>query len=565
MLSILVCQLLLVAVCLGVSELTILVFGKTFGDLRSEWVNRFWLGFAVLLAILQYWSLFLPLNNWAFVPISAVGLGFAMLAFRHAKNQGILPSWKTLLTDWRCLAIGLLFLFNALSSSLLIQNGDTLLYHYNAVSWANEFAAVPGLANLHFRLGFNSTFHVFAAFVDNLIWHGRSGHVVNGFILLALEVDLLLKIWRRETAPELRMIFLVMFALLFLRGLTPGVNSLTQDIAGTCLLVKLATLFLELKDRKHLMLLLLLACVNLSIKLTTSFASAAVALYVLVQILKSPSGTRSRMMTTSILIGITYLGGFIARNLIISGHYFFPFPIPGPGFEWEVPYAQVLDIIDDHRKFFGVSVGIFARLLQLPKFLAHPSYAMACLGLLISLKPGLISYPRKRYYALVSVFFLGLVSWFVNFPDPRFGEGYIITFLSTASLGLSMLVYRHLSARVYLAAAAPIAVILLFIFKDPTVPGFIKDDLIYKISHRPPVFYLPPGVDRSESAHLNLGDEYVRDVFIPVEQSKSVEPMCGYSPLPCVHYFKLTKLKWRQKGNLSKGFTVDLAKAARRS
>ena len=40
---------------------------------------------------------------------------------------------------------------------------DTGNYHLPAALWARAYPVVPGLANLHGRLGFNSSFHLFAA------------------------------------------------------------------------------------------------------------------------------------------------------------------------------------------------------------------------------------------------------------------------------------------------------------------------------------------------------------------------------------------------------------------
>ena len=40
---------------------------------------------------------------------------------------------------------------------------DTLLYHAQVVKWNFTYPAVPGLAILHERFGYNSSFHLFAA------------------------------------------------------------------------------------------------------------------------------------------------------------------------------------------------------------------------------------------------------------------------------------------------------------------------------------------------------------------------------------------------------------------
>jgi hypothetical protein len=71
--------------------------------------------------------------------------------------------------------------WNALTSAITCYDIQT--YHLQAVRWAAEFGSVPGLANLHGRLGFNSALHPLAALLSSPggSWLGRE--YVNSLIV----------------------------------------------------------------------------------------------------------------------------------------------------------------------------------------------------------------------------------------------------------------------------------------------------------------------------------------------------------------------------------------------
>jgi hypothetical protein len=64
------------------------------------------------------------------------------------------------------LFVGLILLFLAVFFVyLIIKPGhfDTYLYHMSSIQWIEQYRAVPGLANVQERLGFNSSIFVLSA------------------------------------------------------------------------------------------------------------------------------------------------------------------------------------------------------------------------------------------------------------------------------------------------------------------------------------------------------------------------------------------------------------------
>src|ERR1019366_3156353 len=59
---------------------------------------------------------------------------------------------------------------------------DTALYHQQAVKWLSTFGLVPGLALLHFRLGFTSSWFAFAAPMNSGMLAGRASSILGGLV-----------------------------------------------------------------------------------------------------------------------------------------------------------------------------------------------------------------------------------------------------------------------------------------------------------------------------------------------------------------------------------------------
>ncbi|MBL8021344.1 MAG: hypothetical protein JNM27_16860, partial [Leptospirales bacterium] len=139
-----------------------------------------WSGFIALIVLLEFWSIFLPVNNrlgWLVLGLSLPGL--FLMARHFLRSQS--TSWRSLVVF--TLAAFLPILFAVYTSCKLVTWYDTPLYHLNAVRWINEFAAIPGLANFHERLGFNSSFLLFGALTNVDPLAGKAAHIALPYLL----------------------------------------------------------------------------------------------------------------------------------------------------------------------------------------------------------------------------------------------------------------------------------------------------------------------------------------------------------------------------------------------
>ena len=131
----------------------------------SLWDN-FWIGFAILIFLLQVVHLFLPIN--LFISYIFVGIGILVLFF-HFKKNILNKSWFFLKRKWNLcflVFIMLIFVSNVFYSDSL--GYDFGLYYRQMMNWIQNSSIVLGLANVHGRFGFNNASFLLASLVDNL-------------------------------------------------------------------------------------------------------------------------------------------------------------------------------------------------------------------------------------------------------------------------------------------------------------------------------------------------------------------------------------------------------------
>jgi hypothetical protein len=150
----------------------------------------FWWGLAGLLFAAQLWHLTAPVHVifvLVFAGIGLCGIGLFLWHMRHsfrrlfASLQWVIP-----------LAVLFIFTMWGISRAANAEAfADDGLYHLQEIRWANEYAIVPGLANVHSRFGFNNAFALIHAAFDALQTNISSYRFVNLLCLCAFFVTAL--------------------------------------------------------------------------------------------------------------------------------------------------------------------------------------------------------------------------------------------------------------------------------------------------------------------------------------------------------------------------------------
>lgn len=142
----------------------------TFFKVREDnFFLNFFTGFALIGVYFSFVQLFLPLTLWTLIPVLLAGLCGLALCREEIKGRiAAAPLFFAV-----CLFFFYLIAY-VISGKSKIDAYDDFLYHASIVSWLNAYKAVPGIANLHFRLGMNSLYLQVAAGLDVGVWDKRS-------------------------------------------------------------------------------------------------------------------------------------------------------------------------------------------------------------------------------------------------------------------------------------------------------------------------------------------------------------------------------------------------------
>ena len=304
---------------------------------NGEWYEYFWVGLVSTIAILQIWSLFLPVNIYPLIFIAILACVSAIFFFR----KGVKPS-KIKLTFFFC-SILILFVISYFAS---LSSGwpDTYGYHLNAVKWSSLYKVVPGLANLHTRLGFNSSFFLFASMMDNLFLKDRSTHVALSLIASVVSIEFLWLLFKSKNRHIKTFVLLVLP--IFVANIVKSgqISSLSYDFA--MLMVILAICIELIKgSKKSILIAVALSIMLVTIKLSGAVFSLVVVAYVVYKLFIEKTELKKIILTFAFL-GSVLLIPYVVRNIILSGWPLYPLPALKLNISWAVPESRVTGLFE---------------------------------------------------------------------------------------------------------------------------------------------------------------------------------------------------------------------------
>ena len=365
------CHILLTAGCFLAAPVVAVGVGLLLFPIRSsddgrpqDLSVRAWAGVAVVLLVLQVWHLLMPIDT----AVRGIVLGLA--------GGGVIGSRTWVLGRLRRLGVrrlcGWFVLLAAVAIWLAIHTTqqallyDTGLYHANAVRWAASFPEVKGLANVHERLGFNSSFFLFGALLNTGPFAGRYHHLALGvlaFLLYAQALSSLRRVRQMPAggatlAPGSASRAVAIYDILAALPLTvwvvndPYVNSVSPD--GACLLIGLALgrlllqLFLarssapapELRTMVGGLILLATAGITLKLSFAVFGATAVVVGLVLVGASRWREGVWRWQTGVAVAMGAALVAVWMTRGVVQSGYPLFPSGIGALPVDWRVPDAM---------------------------------------------------------------------------------------------------------------------------------------------------------------------------------------------------------------------------------
>src|SRR6267378_344967 len=442
---------------IGLGSIVLALFSEDY-----SLIDAFWMGLAISVAVLEIWNLLLPIT--ASVTMFLFGAGLLGLALNRFALRNSLRS--TLQASRWLLLLGIAFaLLLALRSCGPCEYYDTGLYGASSVRWIQTYPAVPGLANLHGRLGFNSSVFLCIAALGQGPWKDLGFHLFTGFLLSAFWATLLPACARvlraAATSPADWFHCILAVTAFFWTTRSRIVGTQTDEPAAIVALIAAGILFADLSQNgredhaappTHR---LVLAATLFSLAVTFKESTAVFAFFAwclvfrrIWQTAASPRERRLHLAAALVSPALLLLPWF-ARSIILSGYPLFPatvfaFPVP-----WNTPLSAARwytfavqswgrgpdSHFVDTRGFHWLGLWLHQALRNRPSF--QVPLAIGLVGLASALASRLRgeakTHPAHPWLSLLFPGLAGILFWFAASPDPRFAQFAIWT--TAATLG----------------------------------------------------------------------------------------------------------------------------------
>lgn len=345
------------------------------------------------------------------------------------------------------LLLGISVLMMLVMSVWEITHPDTLGYHAQLILWIEKYKAIPGLVNLHVRYGYQSLWFVLCAFF-NLNFLG-SGHVmfINTTVLfwymLFVVQQLNESIKTKRLLHGVLWLFLLAISLWSYTQVRLTATSASPDFIATLYCWLLVYLFISYRSSFYLQLVFLLSVAAITIKLS----AAPVLLFAVYALAKQFHLKKKKAVLFLMLTGIFIMLPFLVRNLITSGYSIFPSPVPDlAAFDWKYDKERTRDEKDFIKAYAKVSTDRSKQHIKLinemplqqwlPRWWQSKSpadklilaTALLCLFFFLLFAKRMIRQMDTQTRVALLLIMIGLLFWFFNAPDPRFGFGFIIPF-----------------------------------------------------------------------------------------------------------------------------------------
>ncbi|MBD2123949.1 LIC_10190 family membrane protein [Trichocoleus sp. FACHB-262] len=187
--------LILVCFLIGIGILNS-VKADCFERIGDRFIIAVWLGLVILCVSLLAVSLILPLSPLVGAMVSVC---IAAVAIRSHRTRTEIVAFRSVVSPGLIFGFLILELGIAALISRPITYGDTGGYHFQAIQWLSEFGVVPGLALIHDRFGFISSWFALAAPFNSGIFEARSLTATNGFAYLIATLHFLICLSRAFT------------------------------------------------------------------------------------------------------------------------------------------------------------------------------------------------------------------------------------------------------------------------------------------------------------------------------------------------------------------------------
>ena len=326
MLFLMFCYIGITCVCLWAGILFYSLFNNR-KESKKAILQLLLTGLIMVTAIAQWIVLFFPLDVFVIFFVLCVCIIFTIIFRRRAWI--IMINCANEIREKDLLFLGCFLCYILL---ILVLNAgpfmmdDTDSYHIQMVKWIHEYGSVPGIANLHLRFGFNSSWFIAIALFGFPI-HGLNNYgALNGLLSVWICYFLLDAIFdpvRKEHAygRGFSMAGLVTLVLCLLNWpmIRGSASNMNYDFISTCCIMVLFTDLIKC-EKKYPIEWLIWPGFLFTVRMM-NFPLLILSLFYIIQFIKLQS---FRKLSASALCLFFVIVPFLIRNCILSGYAFFP-------------------------------------------------------------------------------------------------------------------------------------------------------------------------------------------------------------------------------------------------
>ena len=493
-------------------------------------------GLSAITVIAAALSLFIPMGEWW---VQFLFIIPSLVLFFKNDSPAFFAALKKEFQDLHFASIILLaacLLLILVMSSWTIIHPDTLGYHAQTIQWIEKYKAVPGLAYLHVRFGYQWLWFVDSA-LFGFSFIGKGGiTLLNTTVLFWFFIFFINRINYNFLREGKRLYGFLWMALLIMSIWSYTQVRLTATSASPdfiAALFTLVTIYLLLeKDQKHLdasiwLLVSFFALLAVTIKLSVAPILLVAAMPALLGLVKR----KIKLFFTIFFTAVVTLSPFIARNIIASGYIVFPTTfIDVANVDWKYDPARALNeknYVTAYARQPGVissEIGAVNKMDPaewLPAWWQNRSTAdkTIMIVLVLSFIMAIFSIGKIFVSGFIPLLVLmtlltGIIFWLVNAPDPRFGFGSILGFIGV----ISYLVFKE--KEIFIGKNLLIAILLLVTGAILAYTGYRFVNFFNKEQ-----LLTPLGIEKSEFQSSDC--EGIR-INMPIDRKDF-----GVIPIPC--------------------------------
>ena len=318
---------------------------KIHADFYSTYLAKLsaqWLGLLAAASLALFLSIFFPAQSGISQVLIFSGAILFLLntGVRKIVNLTIFPCNQSLR---RWLFISAILAIAALYVSQPIFLGDSGLYHLGLIRWLSEYGVVPGVALVHERLGFSSSWFALTSMLNVGPLFGNFSSVFGGYVLVLYLLFLInaasvIKSEKARLQEQLVVgISLLAFPWIWFWGaaISPSPDFAVIPIVITCLAIAF-TYSLPMQNKLWLIYTTALFALSVKLSLIPLLAGVSVACFLLFS-------WRDRLFA----IGVSCIGliPLLLSNTITSGYPLFPSNV----FALHLPWSLPVNLVNETR------------------------------------------------------------------------------------------------------------------------------------------------------------------------------------------------------------------------